>query len=333
MKSHLHFEIIKDLRKSFSRKFCLAPGAMRMSCSGTIVAAHSVQRNGCGLCMIAESGHVLSFAPDSATGQPRMTMIGIRRASTFTGFCRYHDAAIFAPIETRPFSFEPSQVFLHLYRALCRELFHKESSHEFTDTLAARNLPGQRIVQSFGAGTHRGLAELRVLKHELDVMLMNSDYSRLRYLVCETSQTPSILVSSWISIDRGFQGQIIQRLDDRSNLLHGTMLSIIPRRDAGYVIFAWLDDRPAATRFIRSLDRVADTELAESLLHFAFEFSDNVYCRPSWWNSLPRDAQDSLERHYWSGARVQRRASWLILRPRIALDWTVIKNHTVLTGS
>lgn len=116
----LHYELRSELHKSFSHKLCLAPNEMKPSCSGPIVAAHSVQRNGYGLCMIAEAGHVLALTPDR-TGEPKMVKIGVRNASTFTGFCGYHDTTIFAPIERSEFELEPEQVFLHLYRSFCRE--------------------------------------------------------------------------------------------------------------------------------------------------------------------------------------------------------------------
>ena len=92
--------------KMFKTKYCIHPEASETNCKGGIIKAHTIQRSG-GLSKIAKEGHVLSFY-NSASRNDGLTYpsrIGINKASTFTGFCNFHDTTTFSPIENNPFQF------------------------------------------------------------------------------------------------------------------------------------------------------------------------------------------------------------------------------------
>lgn len=132
MEKQSPFSAEKQLIKNYSKKYCLHPGASENECNGYIVKAHTIQRSG-GLSKIAENGHVLAFRPNMKTlietgGKILPKPLGIRKASTFTGFCEYHDSSTFERIEKHPFKTEKEQCFLLSYRALCRELFTKKAA-------------------------------------------------------------------------------------------------------------------------------------------------------------------------------------------------------------
>jgi hypothetical protein len=50
-------------------------------------------------------------------------LIGANKASTFTGFCEFHDQEIFRDLDTKEFDGSSRLTFLSAYRALCRELY------------------------------------------------------------------------------------------------------------------------------------------------------------------------------------------------------------------
>lgn len=62
----------------------------------------------------------------------RPNLVGLKQASTFTGFCGRHDDVTFAPLEKRPFEGTDEQIFLLAYRVLCLELFLKRADMEST---------------------------------------------------------------------------------------------------------------------------------------------------------------------------------------------------------
>jgi hypothetical protein len=118
-------EMLRFYRGSRRHQVCLHPSAPG-GCHGGIVRAHTIQRSG-GLSRIARSGHVYSFQASLfdrlADKEDRAFLLGVRSASTFTGFCGLHDTTLFRPLETQPFIPTPEQVTLLAYRAVCMEVF------------------------------------------------------------------------------------------------------------------------------------------------------------------------------------------------------------------
>ncbi len=150
------FDYEQKIKKHFGRKYCLHPEASIGSCKGNIVNAHTVQRSG-GLSRIAKEGHVYGFKPTMKMmidndGKIIPNLIGLKHASTFTGFCSLHDSETFKKLEIEPFSATPEKCFLLAYRAFSRELFTKradlDSSDIFPEMDAGLSLPIQIEIQS-----------------------------------------------------------------------------------------------------------------------------------------------------------------------------------------
>ena len=119
-------------RRIYESGACLHPDAGPSKCSGKIIKSHTIQRSG-GLSRISRDGQVHTFVKhmgifDDSTWDPESgpRTLGVRRASTFTGFCNRHDNILFEPIEKRPFNGEPAQIALLAYRAICYQYFHKQ---------------------------------------------------------------------------------------------------------------------------------------------------------------------------------------------------------------
>lgn len=84
-----------------SAKVCCAQSLNDSLCTTRIVKAHTVSKSGC-LKQISHNGHVMgtktSFSElDRTQGKVLVRKIGINDASTFTGFCSYHDKELFSP--------------------------------------------------------------------------------------------------------------------------------------------------------------------------------------------------------------------------------------------
>ena len=114
-------------QKDASVKGCLRGGDEQTGCSGKIVQAHSIQR-GKILASIADgsSGKVyylgLALGDDTASMIPEFKLEGIKKFSTFSGFCGRHDKIIFQPIEDMAFTATAKQKDIYAYRAAAKEL-------------------------------------------------------------------------------------------------------------------------------------------------------------------------------------------------------------------
>lgn len=90
------YEIKEGFRKAFEKRICLHPQRSVLCCSEQIVKAHTVSASA-NLDAIAEDGHVMHFyfsSKATVAQMDRVTVqeIGVNKASTFFGFCRFHDS-------------------------------------------------------------------------------------------------------------------------------------------------------------------------------------------------------------------------------------------------
>lgn len=95
-------------------------------CKGDIKNAHSIQKNRI-LNRISQDGHIYKFTPDHVgiIVLSRFDRTSINKASTFQGFCDFHDNKLFHPIEALEYSNEAKQNFLFAFKALALE-YHKK---------------------------------------------------------------------------------------------------------------------------------------------------------------------------------------------------------------
>jgi len=123
--------IAERFNSGFSKNECFVPCALKSECEGKIIRAHTVSKSS-SLKTIADDSHVLCYTkPDlfNMTREKPPTIAlrreGINKASTFTGFCCYHDKALFSCVEDQIFTGTKEQVFALLYRSLAFEKFKK----------------------------------------------------------------------------------------------------------------------------------------------------------------------------------------------------------------
>lgn len=157
-----------QIQRKAGVKGCLRGGDEQAGCSGKIVQAHSIQR-GKILSSIAEgsSGEVyyLGLAPaeDMASMVPELKREGIKKFSTFGGFCGEHDKAIFQPIEDVAFTATVKQKDIYAYRAAAKELHTNLESKKLCEVQLGDKLD----VDDFPP--HFQLTLPAILRGELDV--------------------------------------------------------------------------------------------------------------------------------------------------------------------
>lgn len=293
-----HWEISKHLRKHFSRKYCSVPETLRRNCSGRIVQAHTVSRAS-SLKRIAREGHVYKVMPTIYTlvqnsGRPEPKLIGINDASTFTGFCAYHDRELFSPIENQPFAGKSEQIFLLAYRAICREWYNKRAATEnipFLQKLdSGLSLPQQAAIQDFvsayAEGTAAGLRNSEFYKSTFDKMLHSHDYSQMRFCHLVFDKPPAVMGSGGLFPEVDFSGNPLQDLSNVVATPDVVLFSSFSSEGRGHFCFIWhrdYDETPK--RLVDSFTSIPDELKPDALLRFMFEFCENLYLEPTWWES------------------------------------------------
>ncbi len=295
------YEFLAKSRAILDQKYCLHPLA-GPQCT-KVSRAHTIQRNG-GLDKIAVNGHVYMFGRDETmkTGEAQVKLIGIRAASTFNGFCNFHDNKTFEPIEKHPFTVSEEYAFLLAYRAICMEYYKKRGVFEQLDlarTLDKGRPIGLQIavqdyVGAFKTGLDAAIRDLTQRKASYDAALTAGDYSGTKYYIVELADMPGFLCSSTLQPDYDFKGNVLQDLLDLDRVADHITMTILPTGTGGAVVFSWFGDSPAAVRFLACLDSFSDKQLAHAIVRYTFEYVENTCISPSWWDALDERTRSAL---------------------------------------
>lgn len=308
-------EALAGFRRAHRPRDCLHPEAGEENCSGKVISSHGIQRQG-PLARIATEGHVLSFKAElgqliKSGGRVEPRRLGIAKASVFPGFCRLHDTETFAPIETASIIPTSEQVFLLSYRALCKELFQKRAQAYFVSTVLNSADRGwsrvdQAAFQDWRASHDFGISLAcrdldREKRHHDEILLnrrWNGDY---RYLVVLIADMPTIVSSGAVIPECDFAGNELAELgraDFECDLL---AFSIIATETAGLALWACRAESVQGMRFLKQAATLSDEQLVQGAARFAFEFVENTFMSPVWWNALPANIQEAVIRRANSG--------------------------------
>ena len=206
----------ETLTRNLRRQLRTAP-ASYLGCNDPPISSHVIARNT--LDLIDEKGHVFTWLPlkvsafdmarNMIAGRPLKQLyedpisvgIGDKNKITYPLFCQYHDTKVFAPIDS-DFSFEPEQVVLLAFRALCamtfsltRAILEVSKSHGYQHSL---NTPASLArLERFQAGD----SILKILRCYEQIHKVG-DYNQLGWSVYPVNVRPCIAATySLIPVD------------------------------------------------------------------------------------------------------------------------------------
>ena len=306
-------KLLSDMFAVAREGICLHPNAPDQ-CSDKIIRAHTVQRNG-GLSKIAENSHVLSLkdgilkqASKDFVLEP--VLVGLRSASTFMGFCDRHDGAMFRPVEHGNIDLNYETAFLLSFRAVAYEMFAKLAAERWSEVQREcdRGLPfsqqvrAQSIIHWTLLGTRKAIQDIGQWKFEYDKAYNERDYSRFHYAAVMFDEILPFAVCGGVVPEFGFDGQKLQYIGRRALKLEHIAfnVSVIEGRTVG--VFGWLgEDNGFSRRFAESFLQLPEIEMADALLRFAFEHVENLFLKPSWWQSVSAKTQNNLLKRIKNG--------------------------------
>ncbi len=339
------YEVTQEFRQAFSSKYCLAPKNMQPHCSGQIIKAHTIPKRG-SLNKISENGHVYSIKPSiekliSSGGLFEPEPVGVNIASTFTGFCSLHDNAIFKNIEDIPFIGTNEQCFLLGYRAISRELFMKISAIEINTRMRGKIDRGKDpkgqiyindMITASRIGLDAGLRDLKYHKSEFDKILSSKNFSTVKSYQIYIDGPPPVMASGCIMPEYDFEGNNIQELGDVEKILSIISYSSFYGDNMGAIVFSWLPQSDEkCRRFINSLIKVSDQDLADSIMRFQFEYFENLCISPAWWVPLDANIKKAIKMRMVASCRPEiGRSNNCLLNDGITYDSWIIKDKKLV---
>lgn len=231
------------------------------------------------------------------SGNPGLRKVGINRASTFAGFCKHHDNALFEPIDNFPLRPLKAQIALYAYRSLCREYFVKENAVSVLAKMRIHpelDVPRQQLLDASLFGHRIGLAGLRHHKSIYDRALTDCDYEQFEFTYFTSSSPCPVQLSGLLYPDYDFLGNHLQDLGSHKTALDLITFFTAPTEEGWAFGFGWhVSSNQTCLSFIQSLaQRVATGEkIEDALLRFSLSCCENHAIRISWWDGLSESAR------------------------------------------
>jgi hypothetical protein len=222
-------------------------------------------------------------------------LIGVRNATTFTGFCNFHDTEIFKPIESVPFIGNDEQCFLLAFRAVARELYTKRAAIQsiplWKESDRGKDILSQQAIQEFYSaykqGTERGLATLEAHFNEYVEKYVANNFENIRFLVVFLNNVPEVMFSGGFYPEYNFRGELLQDLSDLTKKSDLLTHSSFATDEGGAIVYSWLSSSEATCKdFIQSLLGLNTINLPNAILRLCFKHCENAAISPQWWSSM-----------------------------------------------
>ena len=290
--------VIPCLHRHFSKGFarvCLLKGSGE--CSQVGIRSHSIQR--AAFKRHAKNGHVYQFDPlsEARDDEERVwpTLIGVKQATTFTGFCGRHDAYVFSAIENSPFQNTAEQRFLYHYRAFAQDYYAR--AHRFSPIESAtKEMEFKLTPEEFAplakhtAMNGLDLDELTLQKVGWDADLMAKRWTAVDGYAFVGNMLPQVFATQFIAPRKDFQGRVVQ--DTKRNApLDWVSLTITAAEDRALFLLCARKGSAVLSELVTSFRRLGPAERTKTIVAYVFCLFENFLILPNWWESQPNDVQ------------------------------------------
>lgn len=274
-----------ELRREAAIKECSISTDINNPCEGKIVSAHSIQR-GKILKSISNNGDVLELAfeiVDDIEPSIQFSKVGIKKFSTFSGFCQKHDKLIFQPIEDKPFVNSPEQQLIYAYRAITKELHTKKVSRRLNSIFTKDPVKSMSLIQDIN--------DLKRLSDYTYAKLINEDFNCLvHYSYVLDEIYPIACNSIFIPYfdtegNKVFSQKEYARIQRESLPIDESpfiMLNVFPEGDKTYILVSHVISRNEDFNFLEILFNKPENDFTQSISQIMLAHCENLAFSPEY---------------------------------------------------
>lgn len=271
------------------------------ACKGTIKQSHSIQRNGRLSIIEGEvNGNKLLYTftemvSDELNLYKSLRPIGKAEASTFFGFCDFHDSSLFAKIENQPFDNSDEHCFMHSYRSFAHSYHRKKEELKAytTDSEYTRLIP-PNVLFGMIRSAEVGVREITECKHKIDALLEAKDFGGLEYFTLVLPRKFPIACSSIISPPFSYKNKPMNNHGNPYEAYSQIMLTVLPDHDETIIILACFPDDAKAIDFMDELDDLYPVQREKAISSIMISCAENTFFAPAVWNQLAANGQKNL---------------------------------------
>lgn len=282
-------------------KQCIHPN--KDKCSGGIIKAHAIQNNRV-LSKLAVNGMVQTVDGVSNLMFQGAQSKGRKVATTFSGFCSYHDKTLFQAIEDREFEGTQQQIFLYTYRTFAWH-YHKKLE-EINKNSLARNLAIEHKLPAMTRENNEMdiyqnnlimcALENQEKLEEFNQYLLNEKYSQVRFAIWELSYEVQFAVSTMLEIEHDILGNVMNNLHVPKPL-KSIYLNIFPGKEKSFCIWSWLKNDIMYDAFVQQFMDLSIDDRCNYLNNNLPRWTDAITFSPRLWDKWGGDIQQALMAH------------------------------------
>lgn len=272
-------------------KGCIYPD--KTTCSKKAIKAHSIQKSKV-LRHIADAGMVISGDILKTLFTREFEEVGINSASTFFGFCNYHDSLIFSEIENKDYKKTQEQNFLYAYRACALEYVKKKETCCFYEAAVNkyRNTSHEIRFKNTLNGAKFGIIDLTNILENFSNELKKHRNNRNFNIISTKTYTLSIeslmAVNAFFYIQYDLQGKLINDLSDISKTPSPIFLNVFPQNKKTYILFSWLSqDSEIYKNILTNLSSRNSSQIEYFFSNLIIYHCENLFMSPLKYKSIP----------------------------------------------
>lgn len=281
-------------------KRCLHP--KQEECDGKIVKAHAIQNNRI-LNKISENGMLVTMDGNLHNIFQTSDIKGRKVATTFTGFCSYHDKTLFQELEDKDFVATEKQIFLLSYRTMAWH-YHKKEEQTSATCIQIEKMynQGYDLTKSedfvdYLSMVKLGLEDNNREKQIFDDALFKEEYDIVNSYILELPYEIPFAVSMMNNLEYDLCGNTINDLlnDDFSKNIY---LNIFPANGKSFCIWSWLKTNDFA--YGNFIKQFAELDIEDKKNYFNNQlprWTDSIVLSPTLWNKWGEDVQQALITH------------------------------------
>lgn len=285
------------LARNASIKDCSHPN--KLECRLPIKGAHSLQKNG-----------VLKYLEKKEKGNSSiychyerelrgednfydLKKIGRGDASTFFGFCDFHDTELFKNIENDPNSTDISNdehCFLHSYRSFSHS-YHRK--YEELKLFNSEDLNVLKLLEKmYGSslkyklkGIELAIKDFEIPKKKIDKMILDKNYSALEYLCFEFPYTIPVACASVVNPSHYYNGEVFNQNYPGILNYSDIFTTVLPLKNRSVMILGAFPDDEKAIKYLDQVENIRYKLEQEKFLSFHILVnSENVFLSPHFYD-------------------------------------------------
>lgn len=274
-------------------------GFNREECSEEVIKAHSIQDNRI-LNRICEDNHVLHIKQiiQNRESKAEFQRISHLKASTFFGFCNFHDTKIFEPIEKTEYVGEHIQNFLFAFRALVMGYHNKLRTLKNIQNIFKNTPPlmkKKQMVDLYRV-TFLEVEDYEEIYNGFKHNYLKDDFKGLKTIYRQLNFEIKFAACSAFAIYKDLKGkEIVNKYRVRNEKVALVYLNVYPIQGKTNIIFSYqVSDKSLYGEYFNQIENLTDEEYMDYLNYLIIEMTENIFFNPSMISSLSDKEKSSI---------------------------------------